>query len=385
MKGNPLSRELRKYSQVFVVCDRNVESFARQLAGLGADGDAGGRLMCIDADEAHKTIETAVDICRWLLAAGADRQALLLSVGGGITSDIAGFAACIYKRGIRYANVPTTLLAMVDAGLGGKTGVNLDGYKNILGVIRQPEFTAIFPEVLGSLPDREFLSGLAELLKTFVIGDADAYEAAVALISSAREKIAANSSIAQTLLSDEADAAQLSALIHRAASIKQAIVEKDEFERGARRKLNLGHTWAHAIEWWQAGHQGIPAAAPAAPGMPASGQVPPSAYSHGEAVAIGLVQAARKAEALGLVQAARKAEELGIAGKTPTVRGHDADFSLSFRLASDLRACGLPTELPCPEEELLPAIRKDKKAAGSAVAFVLPVRIGKVVVKKLFL
>lgn len=381
MKGNPLSRELRKYSQVFVVCDRNVESFARQLAGLGAEEDTGGKLLCIDADEAHKTIETAVDICRWLLATGADRQALLLSVGGGITSDIAGFAACIYKRGICYANVPTTLLAMVDAGLGGKTGVNLDGYKNILGVIRQPEFTAIFPEVLASLPDREFLSGVAELLKTFVIGDADAYEAAVALIAGAREKAAAgsgivagaDSGIAQKLLSDDADAAQLSALIHRAASIKQAIVEKDEFERGARRKLNLGHTWAHAIEWWQAGHQGIPAAAPAAPGMPASGQVLPAAYSHGEAVAIGLVQAARKAE------------ELGITGKTPTVHGYDADFSLSSRLASDLSACGLPTELPCPEEELLPAIRKDKKAAGSAVAFVLPVRIGKVVVKKLVL
>lgn len=344
MKGNPLSRELRKYSQVFVVCDRKVESFARQLAGLGADGDAGGKLLCIDADEAHKTIETAVDICRWLLAAGADRQALLLSVGGGITSDIAGFAACIYKRGIRYANVPTTLLAMVDAGLGGKTGVNLDGYKNILGTIRQPEFTAIFPEVLATLPEKEFRSGLAEMLKTFIIGDSRAYSAVISLLSSSREQ-----GFSSPLASPDT-AADFVSLIRRAAAIKEGIVEKDEFEKGLRRKLNLGHTWAHAIEWWQ--HSEGAGACRHDPGD--------EAFAHGEAVAVGIIQAAKLAEKLGI-----------------------AETGLASRLQYDFEACGLPTELPCPEEELLPAIRKDKKAAGSAVAFVLPVRIGRVVIKNL--
>ena len=242
-----LAAELKKYKQVFVVCDRNVLPFAERLASTaGADtaekcardsentkADATGKrvwpLLAITADEAHKTIDTVMDICRWLRDEGADRDALVLAVGGGVTTDMAGFAACIYKRGVRYANIPTTLLSMVDAGIGGKTGVNLDGYKNLLGVIRQPEFTAIFPEVLETLPEREFLSGLAEMLKTFIIKNPRrAYERTVA-----------------------SAAGELPELIQLAAGIKQEIVDKDEFESGLRRKLNLGHTYGHAIEWWQ--------------------------------------------------------------------------------------------------------------------------------------
>ncbi len=298
-----LTAELRKYKQVYVVCDRNVIGFARRIRH--------DNLLAITADEAHKTIDTVMDICRWLCDCGADRDALVLAVGGGVTTDMAGFAASIYKRGIRYANIPTTLLSMVDAGIGGKTGVNLDGYKNLLGVIRQPEFTAIFPEVLETLPERELRSGLAEMLKTFIIKNPrNAYERTIA----------------------EGPTPEL---IQLAAGIKQEIVEKDEFEGGIRRKLNLGHTWAHAIEWKQCG------------------------YTHGEAVAIGMVQAAKYAERHGL------AEEPGLAE----------------RLAKDLEACGLPTGLPCPAEELLPAILKDKKTYGSKIKLVLPLRIGKVAVK----
>lgn len=310
-----LAAELRKYKQVFVVCDRNVEGFAREVTGLRTGGRSGepGGLLAITADEAHKTIDTVMQICRWLLEMGADREALVLAVGGGVTTDMAGFAASIYKRGIRYANVPTTLLSMVDAGIGGKTGVNLDGFKNLLGVIRQPEFTAIFPEALQTLPEREFRSGLAEMLKTFIIKNpSHAYERTVA-------------------------EGPLPELIQMAAGIKQEIVEKDEFESGVRRKLNLGHTWGHAIEWRF-----------------------PGAYSHGEAVAIGMVQAARYAERFGI------AEEEGLAA----------------RIGKDLKACGLPTELPCPVSELLPAIAKDKKAQNGQIRLALPVRIGKVVVKK---
>lgn len=308
-----LAAELKKYKQVFVVCDRNVIGFARRIRH--------DNLLAITADEAHKTIDTVMKICRWLCDNGADRDALVLAVGGGVTTDMAGFAACIYKRGVRYANVPTTLLSMVDAGIGGKTGVNLDGFKNLLGVIRQPEFTAIFPEVLDTLPERELRSGLAEMLKTFIIKNpAHAYERTVA----------------------EGPTSQL---IHQAAAIKQAIVEKDEFESGPRRKLNLGHTWAHAIEWWQkeTGRE--------------------EQFTHGEAVAIGMVQAAKYAERHGL------AEEPGLAE----------------RIAADLQACGLPTELPCPAAELLPAILKDKKAYGSKIKLVLPCKIGKVVVKSVSL
>ena len=298
-----LAAELKKYKQVFVVCDRNVEGFARRVGHY--------KLLAITADEAHKTIDTVMDICRWLRDSGADRDALVLAVGGGVTTDMAGFAASIYKRGIRYANIPTTLLAMVDAGIGGKTGVNLDGYKNLLGVIRQPEFTAIFPEVLETLPERELRSGLAEMLKTFIIKNPrNAYERTIA----------------------EGPTPEL---IQLSAGIKQEIVEKDEFEGGIRRKLNLGHTWAHAIEWKQCG------------------------YTHGEAVAIGMVQAAKYSERHGI------AEEPGLAE----------------RIAKDLKACGLPTELPCPAKDLLPAILKDKKTYGSKIKLVLPLRIGKVVVK----
>ena len=322
-----LAPELKKYRQVFVVCDRNVEAFAREISGVEEP-------FCITADEAHKTMDTVMDICRALLSAGAGREALRLAVGGGVTTDLAGFAASIYKRGIRYANVPTTLLGQVDAGIGGKTGVNLDGFKNEVGTIRQPEFTAVFPEVLESLPEKELRSGLAEMLKTFVIKNpAHAYERTVALFAAAR----ANGGLCPAVGDSE-----LPELIRAAAGIKQAIVDKDEFEKGGRRKLNLGHSWAHAIEWWQS----------AAPGR--------TDLSHGEAVAIGIVQAARLAEKLGL------AEEPG----------------LPARLSEELQLCGLPSELPCPQGELLPAMRNDKKAESGRIRLVLPVKVGKVIVKQ---
>ena len=139
--------------------------------------------MLIDAAECLKTMDTVMEICTWLLEQGADRDALVLAIGGGITSDMVGFAASIYKRGVRFAYVPTTLLAQVDAAIGGKTGVNLENYKNILGVIRQPEFTYLCPHALESLSQRDFLSGEAEVLKTFIIEDEGNYEKAVALFS----------------------------------------------------------------------------------------------------------------------------------------------------------------------------------------------------------
>ena len=360
---NGLISELKEYKRVFVVCDRNVERFAKQLVGVpdqagndsvrtsGPKGRVRG-ILAIEACEAKKTIDSVMDMCRWLLAEGADRDALVLAVGGGITTDMAGFAASIYKRGVRYANVPTTLLSMVDAGIGGKTGVNLDNYKNLLGVIRQPEFTAIFPEALQTLPDKELRSGLAEMLKTFIIKNpARAYERTVDLFSRGlpaeaskkTDKVGSSTHLAIGQEEQQARQEELSELIQIAAGIKQEIVDKDEFETGVRRKLNLGHTWGHAIEWWQ---REIAVSQP---------------MTHGEAVAAGMVQAARYAEKLGIT------EEAG----------------LSKRIASDLRSCGLPTELPCPAAELLPAMLKDKKAEAGQIRLVLPVRIGKVVVKKL--
>ena len=327
-----LQEAISAHGQVFVVCDRNVEAFARMLGDYP--------LLAIDTSEELKTMDSVLSICRWLLEGGAGRDALLLAVGGGITTDMAGFAASIYKRGIAYGNIPTTLLAQVDAGIGGKTGVNLDSYKNILGTFRQSEFTFILPDVLRSLPKREFLSGAAEMLKTFIIrNDHNDYARAVKLFHGYAVTGKSPADSAEGLK-------ELSALIQDASGVKQEIVDADPLERGERRKLNLGHTWAHAIEWWQrAGSSGEPHG---------------PCLSHGEAVAVGIVQAARKGEELGI-------SEKGLAAK----------------LKADFEACGLPTELPCTEAELESAMHKDKKAEGDRIRFVLPVRIGKVTVKLL--
>ena len=191
---------------IFVVCDRNVETLARSLA-------PGRPLLAIVADEEHKNMDTVLGICRWLLECGADRDAVVYAVGGGVTTDMAGFAASIYKRGVRYVNYPTTLLCQVDAGIGGKTGVNLDGYKNILGVINFPLETRILPQALETLTERELRSGAAEMLKTFIIKDGGNYRKAV-----------------EALSRDKVDTDELAPLIEAAAQVKREIVAQDPTE-----------------------------------------------------------------------------------------------------------------------------------------------------------
>ena len=156
--------------EVFVVYDANAAEVAAEVieAVPGVRGS-----IAIETSEEDKSMDTVLLIERSLLEAGASRKALVLAVGGGITTDLAGFAASIYKRGVRYANVPTTLLAQVDAAVGGKTGVNFDDYKNMLGVIVQPVFTFVCADALRTLPRRDFLSGAAELIKTFIIENED--------------------------------------------------------------------------------------------------------------------------------------------------------------------------------------------------------------------
>ena len=343
---------LRDEREVFLVYDRNVSWAAESIRGLCALKGA----MAVDASEAAKNLDTVTGICRFLLEAGADRKALVLALGGGITTDMAGFAACIYKRGIRFATLPTTLLAQVDAGIGGMTGVNLDGYKNILGVIRQPEFVYIAGNTLETLPDREFRSGVAEMMKSFIISDAPHYRRALTLLRSGARPDAE--------------------LIRAAAAIKCGVVERDEFETGERRVLNLGHTVGHAIEWWQARRLAPETGEPAGKHpqvVPENGltcgQTPAGcgqngqnlrAYSPGEAVAIGIVQTARLSEALGVCR-----------------RG------LAAQLEADLASVGLPTACPVSPLQMREAIAKDKKADGGSVHFVLINDIGKVEVRLL--
>ena len=328
--GCPLEEvrnHLRGYGSIFIIHDRNVGGIVERL-GVAANG-----IFPIEASEERKTLATVAKIERWLLDKGADREAFVLGIGGGITTDITGFAASVYKRGVRFGFIPTTLLSQVDAAIGGKNGVNLDSYKNIIGVIRQPEMTFICPEALETLPYEQILSGAAELLKTFIISDtSNEYERAVNMLSNIRAK--ASEGKAETAVREYSE--ELRELISAAASVKAGIAGRDPNERGERRLLNLGHTFAHAIE-------------------KNSGEAVP----HGMAVSMGMIMAAKLAESLGLTK------------------------GIARRLHSDFTACGLPVESPYSIDTLADAMKKDKKAEGGFVHFVLPLEIGRVETREL--
>ena len=334
---------LDRYQHVFAVMDSNVAMScpaAMQIAEIMNRRGVPGKL--IDASEEDKTMDTVMDICGWLLDNGADRDALVLAVGGGITTDMVGFAASIYKRGVRFAYVPTTLLAQVDASVGGKTGVNFERYKNMLGVIRQPEFTYVCPGVLASLPHREFTAGVAEMLKTFIIRDEGNYQKAIDVLSEMHQ--------GYSILPEESAADywtdcvaaysnELAYLISEAVRVKAGVVSRDQFEKGERRKLNLGHTFAHAIE--------------------TLAQRTGDDISHGEAVAMGLVLAARLSDRV--------------------FRGDmDTPTAMEGGIAIDLCDCGLYPECPFSVEEMAEAMSKDKKAEAGMVHFVLIREVGDV-------
>ena len=339
--GKALMAALGQYKHIFAVADDNVldkSSFLCSMADVLAA--RGIPLLTIKASEQGKVMDTVLEICAWLLENGADRDALVLAIGGGITTDMTGFAASIYKRGVCFAYVPTTLLAQVDAAIGGKTGVNFDKYKNIIGVIRQPEFTYLNPHVLHSLPRRDFLSGAAEMLKTFIISDNGNYAKACDYISSS---------------SDETDS--LEELIEAAARVKAEVVSCDQFEKGRRRLLNLGHTFAHAIETL---------ARRKAEEMITSetaSQALEYDITHGEAVSMGIILAARLAEAVSAEN-----EDINVAK------------GLAATLEADFRACKMPVDCPFTIEEMAPIMTKDKKAEGGIIHFVLPLSIGNVTI-----
>ena len=334
---------LQAEPELFMVYDGNVEWVASQLLEVLPVRAS----MPIETSEEGKTLETVQVLERWLLQADASRGALLLAVGGGITTDLVGFTAALYKRGIRYANGPTTRLAQVDAAIGGKTGVNLDGYKNMLGAFRMPEFTVLEASFLQTLPPREFRCGLAELLKTFLIGDGAAYTQAVRSLTAGQNQpllplnTLCTPSCGAVEPSFAPDKPDLPYLLRKAAAIKSQIVAEDPEEHGVRAKLNLGHTFGHAIE-----HQA---------------RVHGDDINHGEAVAMGIILAAELSERLGVAQK-----------------------GLSTQLKADFRLLGLPVESPYPVEDLLEALRKDKKAVtGEKVKFVLLRAPGDVILQEL--
>ena len=343
---------LEPFGDVFAVVDRNVSEKCPAVSQLMDILDGrGAKVTFVTPSEESKTLESVMEICAWLLENNADRDALVLAVGGGITSDMAGFAASIYKRGVRFAYVPTTLLAQVDAAIGGKTGVNFDKYKNILGVIRQPEFTFICPKVLATLPKRDFCSGAAEMLKTFVIEDNGNYRKAADLLFDMSSEF--NLEVLMfgkdevktwTAIVDK-HTKELGSLVAAAARVKAGVVSRDQFERGERRKLNLGHTFAHAIETLAQRDGGE--------------RFNGDGVTHGEAVAMGMVLAARLAD-----------RYFRNDRNDPT--------ALEGQMSNDLWDSNVPCYCPYSIEEMADVMKKDKKAEGGKVHFVLPKAVGDV-------
>lgn len=269
--------------------------------------------VLIGTGESIKTLQTVETLYRRFLELGVDRKTFILGVGGGIVTDVAGFAASTYMRGVRFGFVSTTLLGQVDASVGGKNGVNVDGYKNMAGTFTQPQFVICDPAMLRTLPDREFRAGLAEAVKAAVIADGDLF---------ARLEGASFEAL-------RTDTDLLSDVVSAAIRVKADIVEHDEKESGERRKLNLGHTLAHAIEKCS------------------------NRMIHGEAVAVGTALIASAAVRLGVL----KEED-------------------RQRIVSVLTRLGFDLTPPVELKRLLKEVGKDKKSEDGLLRIVLPVGIG---------
>lgn len=270
----------------------------------------------IGLGEESKTLDTVHMLYGRFLEMELERNSLVISIGGGIVCDVAGFAAATYARGVRCGFVPTTLIAQADAAVGGKNGVNLKGYKNLVGTIRQPKFVLCDFELLKTLPQREIACGFAEVIKHAAIADAMLF---TYLEGHLAEALAFKRPVIEKA-------------IHDSLLVKKAIVESDEMEGGSRMKLNFGHTVGHAIEKCLK-------------------------LSHGEAVAIGMVVEANLSCAKGMITK------------------KDAE-----RVAALLQKAGLPTALPEGKADaaaLLDAIRKDKKRKGGSIRMSLLREIGK--------
>lgn len=333
--------------QAYIVYDIAVQDFAERLA---AQWQKEGYCevkdkMGIVASEEDKSLATVQAICSWLLQNGAPKSATLVAVGGGVTTDVVGLAGALYKRGMAVENVPTTLLAQVDAAIGGKTGANLDGVKNAIGTVTLPQKVHILAEPLKTLSARELKSGSAELIKTFLLFDPELYDKAIRLFSLVQ-------GAGYTPEAVDAALPQILELSQAAAKYKEKAVKKDLFDRDKRHLLNLGHTYGHAIEWWQNTEGGLSS-------VTSGREITLANYTHGEAVAIGMVIAARLSEIDDI-----------------------AEHGFAAKLAADLESCGLPTQLPTKVENLFPAIENDKKIEGDKLDFVYLKAIGKPVLKK---
>ena len=304
---------LLPHKRVVVVSDTNIdrhyhsliEPYDHVLIGLG---------------EASKTLLTLDAIYRRFIELGVDRSCFVLAIGGGIVTDVAGFAASTFMRGLEFGFISTSLLGQVDASVGGKNGVNVEGYKNMVGTFTQPKFVICDVDLLRTLSPREFRTGLAEIIKAAVIADAELFE----MLEQA------NFSTLQR------DSDTLREMVYRAIKVKADIVERDERESGDRRLLNLGHTLAHAIEKSS------------------------SKFNHGEAVAVGLAM---------IAEVAANRDMLAVADKE--------------RIVALLQRAGFALEPPVEVRTLLKAVKRDKKAEGDSIHVVFPLGVGNCCVEKM--
>ncbi len=304
-----------------VISDRNVaQLFADRVKRSLASAGFRPTLITIPAGEKSKTLQQVVAICEQMIVARLDRQSFVVGLGGGMIGDISGFVAAIYHRGIPHVQIPTTLLAMVDSSIGGKTGVDTRAGKNLIGVFHQPSLVIDDLDVLKTLPRRQFNQGFAEIIKHAIIADAEMFRTL---------KVARASGLRRA-----SETHALQQLIKRNIQIKSRIVAKDERDRiGERAVLNFGHTVGHAIE--RAGNY--------------------RKFLHGEAVSLGIVAAC----AISVKRAGLPADQ----------RAAIIDLLERF---------GLPTRLPpkFPRKKILDAVNFDKKFESGKVRFVVTPHIG---------
>lgn len=293
-------------SRVIVITDVNIDRLYPDLVHRYDH-------IIIGSGEAIKSLQTIEMIYSRLMAIGADRSTFLLGIGGGIVTDITGFVAATYMRGVEFGFISTSLLGQVDASVGGKNGVNVGGYKNMVGTFLQPRFVVSDVEMLRTLPRREFRAGMAEAVKSAIVGDAELFEF---IERYADDKL-------------YTDVETLQNIVSRSVAVKSAIVAEDEREAGRRRVLNLGHTIAHAIE--KSTHE----------------------LNHGEAVAVGLSMIAHASVKLGMM-----------------LEG-DAE-----RVDALLAKLGFELELPVSLTNVLREVRYDKKKRDNILRVVLPESIG---------
>jgi 3-dehydroquinate synthase len=317
----PFAQQRAKGSRAFVITDEHVIEHAEKVAASLRDAGFQPLVVSLPSGETQKALAVASSLYDTLAEARADRKTLVVPVGGGVVGDLAGFIAATWNRGLPLLMVPTTLLAMVDSSVGGKVGINHPRGKNLIGAFHQPIGVWIDTAFLSTLPDREYRSGLAEVVKYGVILDAEFF-AYLERHTSA-------------ILAREAEC--IRHIVARSCRLKADVVEKDEREEtGLRAVLNYGHTFAHAFE--TVGGYG--------------------AWLHGEAVSAGMLCASRLAERRGLI-------------------GPD----ITERQRRLLRAFGLPIAPErWPVDELLAVMRVDKKAVAGRLRFVLPRRLGEVAI-----